>query len=285
MIIEEIVQRRIPPEPWSEGDKIPWHEPEFSERMLREHLSQEHDLASRRLSVIDAHVDWIHNRLLQGKPARVLDLGCGPGFYTSRLAGMGHSCTGIDFSPASIRHARQQAGAEQSSCTYVQEDLRRADFGTGFDLVMFVFGELNVFRPAEAEAILRKAGTALAPGGVLLLEVHRFGAVEEAGKQTPFWNAAEGGLFAATPHVWLQESFWDATAQAAVMRYFVIDVGGAVRRMTQTIQAYTDDDYQRMLERSGFASVEILPSFRPSEDQNRDNLMLIVARKDAGAQP
>jgi len=283
--IEEIVRRKAPPEPWSEGEKIPWNEPEFSERMLREHLSQKHDLASRRLSVIDAHVEWIHNHMLKCKPAKILDLGCGPGFYTTRLARMGHACTGIDFSPASIRYARQHAAGEQLSCTYVHEDIRQADLGTGFDLVMFVFGELNVFRPAEAEAILRKAGAALVPGGVLLLESHRFSAVEDVGKQVPSWNAAEEGLFSTTPHLWLQESFWNQTAKAAITRYFVIDAAsGAVHHMTQTIQAYTDEEYHRMLERSGFASVETLPSFGPSEDHHRDNLMLVVAEKNAGAQ-
>lgn len=284
MTIEEIVRRTTPPEPWAEGGKIPWNEPEFSERMLREHLSQDHDLASRRLSVIERHVEWIHGRGLQRKPSRILDLGCGPGFYTSRLAALGHTCTGIDFSPASIRYAQEQAAAEQSSCAYFHEDLRQADFGTGFDLVMFVFGELNVFQPAEAEAILDRAAAALAPGGVLLLEPHRFSAVEEAGKQGPSWNAAQEGLFAAGPHVWLQENFWHPAVNAAVMRFFVIEAGGAVRHMTQTIQAYTDEEYRRMVERAGLAFVEILPSFGSSEDQNRDNLMLIIARKDVGVE-
>ena len=27
------------PEPWDEGDNIPWNEPGFSRRMLREHLT------------------------------------------------------------------------------------------------------------------------------------------------------------------------------------------------------------------------------------------------------
>lgn len=44
----DIVDRAQAPAPWSEGDNIPWDEPEFSERMLAEHLSQEHDLALRR---------------------------------------------------------------------------------------------------------------------------------------------------------------------------------------------------------------------------------------------
>ena len=48
MDILQIIQRIPNPRPWSEGEKIPWNEPGFSRRMLREHLSQEHDAASRR---------------------------------------------------------------------------------------------------------------------------------------------------------------------------------------------------------------------------------------------
>ncbi len=102
MKLSDIIARIPSPAPWAEGEKIPWNEPGFSARMLHEHLSQDHDAASRRSMVIDRQVDWIHQSLLWGNPARVLDLGCGPGLYTSQLARRGCSCTGIDFSPASI---------------------------------------------------------------------------------------------------------------------------------------------------------------------------------------
>ncbi len=61
MNLLDLVNRPIPPAPWSEGEKIPWNEPAFSARMLREHLSQEHDAASRRAAIIDRQVDWIFN--------------------------------------------------------------------------------------------------------------------------------------------------------------------------------------------------------------------------------
>jgi len=284
MQLIDIVKRLADPEPWSEGDKIPWHDPDFSERMLREHLSQSHDLASRRFEVIKAHVEWIHQRVLECEPARILDLGCGPGFYTSRLAQQGHQCVGIDFSPASIRHATERAARERLNCTYVQADIRQADFGTGFDLVMFLFGELNVFRPADARTILQKAHGALAPGGVLLLEPHRFEVVEKIGAEAPSWHTAEAGLFSEQPHLWLQENAWNPTALTATTRFFVINAAtGEVRQLTQTMQAYTDQEYRRMLEQTGFAAVEFLPSFGPSADQHRDNLMLLEARQQTGA--
>ena len=68
----DIVNRIPEPTPWTEGDNIPWNDPDFSERMLAEHLSQEHDLASRRSATIDEHVDWIFTTVLDGRPARVL---------------------------------------------------------------------------------------------------------------------------------------------------------------------------------------------------------------------
>ena len=54
---------------WTGAYKIPWDDPAFSRRMLNEHLSQEHDLASRRVEWIDRQVEWIHRGLLSARPA------------------------------------------------------------------------------------------------------------------------------------------------------------------------------------------------------------------------
>lgn len=95
-----------PEDLWKGEYKIPWNEPEFSARMLKLHLSQEHDLASRKEEHIKSQVSWIQQMILKKQPAKLLDLGRGPGLYIQYLAEYGHECTGIDFSPASIDYAR-----------------------------------------------------------------------------------------------------------------------------------------------------------------------------------
>lgn len=279
-LIMDIVNRTTRPAPWAEGEKIPWNDPAFSRRMLAEHLSQSHDLASRREERIDRHVEWIHTHLLAGRPTRVLDLGCGPGLYSSRLARLGHECTGIDFSPASIRYAREQAGRDGLSCTYRHEDIRRADFGSGFGLVMLIFGELNVFRPAEARDILARAHAAMDDGGLLLLEPQTSATVEQTGKSGNSWYSAASGLFSETPHLCLTENVWDPGNRTATTRWFIIDAAtGAVSRHAATAQAYAEDELRSMLAECDFGGIKFAQAFGADEDVARQGLCVVTARK------
>jgi SAM-dependent methyltransferase len=283
MDLMEIVQRSERPGPWAEGEKIPWNEPGFSRRMLQEHLSQEHDWASRRATTIQKHVDWIHTKILSGQPARILDLGCGPGLYSARLASLGHDCTGVDFSPASIEYAREYARKMHLRCSYHLQDIRAAEFGSGYDLVMFIFGEFNVFKPEEAQQILQKAHAAMQPGGALLLEVHTFEVVHQIGLQPATWYSAESGLFSDRPHLCLQENFWEADQTVATQRYFIVDAQTSqVTRHAASMQAYTQQQYLEMLRTCGFQEVVFYPSLMGEIDPSQPDLFAILVRKQTG---
>ncbi len=278
MNISDLLNRVPQPEPWSEGEKIPWDYPAFSQRMLQEHLSQAHDAASRRFATIDAHVLWIHQRLLFGRPSAILDLGCGPGLYAHRLARLGHTCLGIDFSPASIAYARQQSDEEKLACSYVQEDLRSANFGHDHGLVMFIYGELNVFRPADARKILHKAHQALGPGGTLLLEVHTYEVFERMGKQPPRWQSKTSGLFSNKPHLELYENIWNAEQAVLTERYYIVDAEkGEVTPYTACNQAYTQAQYQLLLAEAGFSGVTFHHGL--GENTEPGDLFAITARR------
>lgn len=275
-----MINRTKIPEPWSEGEKIPWNEPAFSERMLKEHLSQNHDAASRRSELIDKHVKWIHHKLLLGNPTRILDLGCGPGFYTSRLSKLGHECVGIDFSPASIMYAIDHAEKGNLHCKYIHQDIRVADYGIGYGLVMLIFGEFNVFRRTSAKSILDKANRALVENGILLLEPHSFSTVKEIGQQPSTWYSTWSRLFSDKPHLCLEENFWDSVNKIATHRYFIIDAStGNVTRHAASYQAYTNQQYRSLLAECGFEDVDFYKSLGGAKGKSQNDLIAIVARK------
>ncbi|UCD75179.1 MAG: class I SAM-dependent methyltransferase [Phycisphaerales bacterium] len=240
---------------WAEGYKIPWDDPDFSRRMLAEHLSQEHDLASRRTEWIDKQVEWIHTRIVGGKPARILDLGCGPGLYAHRLAGLGHHCRGIDFGPASIEHAREH-NPDHSRCEFVHGDMRHADFAGPHDLGMILYGEFNVFPPHNATAILRKVHASLVPRGKLIIEPQTLEVVEATGRAEPSEQQLESGLFSDRPHVWRTDNRWLPDHKVAVQTFTITDRDTGARQVYRsTTRAWSDGELREALASAGFSDV------------------------------
>ncbi|MBN2469369.1 MAG: methyltransferase domain-containing protein [Anaerolineae bacterium] len=268
-MFEQLINRTRTPMEWQ---KLPWHDPDISRRMLAEHLAQDHDAASRRTAIIDLHVDWIHHGVLGKSPSAILDLGCGPGFYADRLSRLGHTVTGIDIGPASIDYARQH-----HTGTFILDDIRTHDLGDNYDLVMMVYGELNAFAPDDAATIVDRAYEALKPGGQLLLEVHTYDFIKVIGAEPPTWHTAQSGLFSDTPYLCLSESVFDH--ERSISHYYIFDSAtGAMTHYGVMHQAYTNDAYRHLLRR--FASVEILPSLEGAASKTgQDHLIAIAASR------
>ncbi|MEZ7198187.1 class I SAM-dependent methyltransferase [Pseudodesulfovibrio karagichevae] len=258
---------------WDDGYKIPWNDPAFSARILKEHLSQEHHLASRKLSVIEAQSAWIAARFPAPGPA-VLDLGCGPGLYARHLAPLCRRYVGLDFSPASVAYARQHGPA---GCEFRLADVTGADFGGPFDLAMMLYGEFNVFSPAQARRLLAEAHGALAPGGLLLVERQRFEAVRAVGLGPAVEvRAPEGGLFADEPYVCLTENDW-FEEEAVARQRFLVRIEGCAEPVAyrSTTKAWTGAEMAALLLEAGFADVAGYPDWPRPEGA----MALVSARK------
>ena len=85
--LEEINRRPRPFEFYDVKDL--WTEDHRSKQMLSFHLNEEMDVASRNVDFINRSVEWIVSRFNVQKGMKIADFGCGPGFYTSRLAKSG----------------------------------------------------------------------------------------------------------------------------------------------------------------------------------------------------
>ena len=105
------------------------------------------------------------------QPGRALDLGAGEGRNAIWLAEHGWQVTAVDFSGVALAKAAQlAAGRGVTGITWDAADLRGYQPPPGsFDLVLLAYIHLP---PAESDALLHAAATALAPGGTLLVIGH-----------------------------------------------------------------------------------------------------------------
>ena len=120
----------------------------------------------------------ITRHIPQGEKLKILDVGCGAGFFSILLAKYGHEVTGIDLTPDMIRHAQELAEEEKVDCTFRVMDVENPEFADDtFDLV--ISRNLTWTLPDPAKAY-REWNRVLKKGGVLLNFDANYGAVDFA---------------------------------------------------------------------------------------------------------
>lgn len=95
---------------------------------------------------------------------RILDLGCGTGHLSARIAEAGADVVGLDASEEMIRKARQT----HSDCEFVHADARSFSFEKPFDAV---FSNAALHWIPEQDAVLESVADALAPDGRFVAEL------------------------------------------------------------------------------------------------------------------
>jgi SAM-dependent methyltransferase len=105
-------------------------------------------------------------RYLPSEPARVLDVGGGPGAYAEWLADHGHSVHLVDGAPIHVEQALERA---QGRFSAVLGDARRLDEPDGVYDVVLLFGPLyHLIDRAERLRALREAHRVLRTAGLLV---------------------------------------------------------------------------------------------------------------------
>lgn len=102
-----------------------------------------------------------------------LDLGCGTGIWSVRLAERGWRVTGVDVVPRAIEKARARAAAAGVEAHFEEADvtaLRRAGIARGFRFILD-FECFNHLSAAQREDVGREVSAVAAPGATLLMLV------------------------------------------------------------------------------------------------------------------
>ena len=102
---------------------------------------------------------------------RVLDVGCGIGRWSCRLAARGASVTGVDLSPTMIVQAYRRAAAQgvAARCRFLAQDLATLEVDGQFDLILGVTVLQHILEPAALRAAVQRLASHLRAGGTLIL--------------------------------------------------------------------------------------------------------------------
>ena len=279
----KIYERPERPTPWATGGNLPWNDPDFSRRMLREHLDESHGAASRVSAERARQIDWLWEKLALEPGRRLLDITCGPGLYAVELADRGCEVTGVDFGPASIAYARglaERVGVA-GRCAFVEQDVRGMAYrGADFDAALFLYGQLAVFTRDEARALLTEIVQSLRPGGRLCVELLDQERVDRT--DSNWWYTDNKGLWGDTPFLHLGERFWYPDQELSVERFQILDL--ETKELTEIQlcdQTYATGTMTRMMQDANFERVDVYPAWDGLPLYDANEWVIYVAEKGA----
>jgi len=222
---------------YQKGDSFIWTDPYISQQLLKAHLDPDTDAASRRPATIDRTVSWLDSLL--ARASDVLDLGCGPGLYTSRLQQLGHRVVGVDISAGSLEYARSQRALDAVGPDYRQADYLNDQLDGCYDLVYMIYCDFGALLPEQQDIVLAKVKMVLKPGGRFVFDV--FGPTFADGKEDGrIWHSSAGGDFwSQQPHLMLEEIRYFREQAVSGERHVLVQ-DGSIRQFVFWNHWYTE---------------------------------------------
>jgi SAM-dependent methyltransferase len=251
IILEQLIKLQQKPLPFTAGESLFWDDPHISTHMLAAHLDPAFEAASRSPGIIDRSVHWMIGTLPLKTGDSVLDLGCGPGLYASRLARAGLRVTGVDYSRRSIQYAVQYASENHLEITYRYENYLDLHDEDQYNAALLIYGDFCPLSPEQRSRLLRKVYRALKPHGKFVLDVSTRVHRRKHGSRNG-WRALETGFWKPGPHLLLEEGFDYPEQSIWLDQAVTIEADGKITVYRNWFQDYAPETIRAELEQNHF---------------------------------
>ena len=179
----------------------------------------------------------------------VLELGCGTGSMTERLAQAGYDMIGVDNSLEMLEAAIEKRDASGSDILYLLQDMREFELYGTVRAVVSVCDSLNyITDPRDLLAVFRLVNNYLDPGGVFLFDLNTPYKYETLLGDSVIAENREEGSF-----IW--ENWYDSETKINEydLTLFIKEKGELYRRFQETHfqRAYSVEEIKGLLEKAG----------------------------------
>ncbi len=205
----------------------------------------------------------------------LLDLGCGTGKLTRRLADRGFDMIGIDLSEEMLEIAREKSDPEQ--ILYLMQDMREFElYGTVRAIVSICDSMNYLMGYEELVQVLGLANNYLDPGGIFLFDMNTLYKYETLlGEQTIAENREEGSF------IW--ENYYDE--EERINQYdltlFIRQEGGLYRKYEETHYQYAFDlkEVEQAVREAGMELVAVYDAFTHEPVRTDSQRVYVIARE------
>lgn len=233
-----------------------WASDHTSQKMLEYHLNDDIEASSRSSKFIDESVSWIQKHFEIVAGSRIADFGCAVGHYTSRLAQIGAEVTGIDFSPRSIKYAREQAQEKSLEIEYLRQNYLDVELNQEFDLIIMIMCDFCALSPSQRNKLMSIFKKHLAHGGKVLLDVYTESAFKQKTESASYEKNWMGSFWSPRDHYCFINSIKYEGEMVALDKYTIIHENEEEHVVYNWLQHFTKDSLRQEFEENGFKVVE-----------------------------
>lgn len=209
----------------------------------------------------------------------LLDLACGTGSVSVRLAEKGYEVIGVDLSPEMLSEAQNKAYSAGQNILFLCQDMTALDlYGTVDAAVCTLDGLCHLPDEDSLSATLQKVSLFMNPGGVFLFDVnsvYKHRAV--LGNNTFVYDTDEVYC------VWQNTLLSDGVTVQMDLDFFepVSDAGDYVRQSERfTERAYPRETLEAMLKKAGFTVLDVFDGYSGKPAHDTSERLLFAVRKD-----
>ena len=266
------------PELFEQTDRNIWEDDYVSKGMLEAHLDENFEAATRRIDFVKESVEWISTILPPIRYPQLLDLGCGPGIYTSLFREKGYQVTGIDLSPRSISYAKNKAKQHLMNIDYQLADYTKMILDCKYHLVTLIYCDFGVLPFQVRKELLKKIYDALLPSGVMLFDVFK-PLKYEGMKETHQWEIGEKTFWHEETSLILQSFFRYEEDHTFLNRYTIVTKDQQILNYHVWEHTFILEEIKKDLLEAGFKDIQFYGDVCGHTLEENMETMCVIARK------